>query len=51
VATFIPWIGFTDADVGAALVQTGWDAPAKIEMQALWRTTDGGADWSRVRFG
>lgn len=49
-ATFTPWIGFTDARVGAALVQTGWDASAKTESQALWRTTDGGAHWSTVRF-
>jgi hypothetical protein len=51
LATFVPWIGFTDADVGAALVQTGDDGSAKIERQALWRTTDRGASWSRVRFG
>lgn len=49
--TFWPWIGFTDAEVGAALVQTGYDASAKIEIQVLWRTTDGGAGWSAVRFG
>ena len=42
-ATFWPWIGFTDTRVGAALVQTGASA-----VQALWRTTDGGASWSRV---
>jgi photosystem II stability/assembly factor-like uncharacterized protein len=51
LARFVPWIGFTDADVGAALVQTGYDGSAKIELQALWRTTDRGASWSRVRFG
>jgi hypothetical protein len=45
----VPWVGFTDADVGAALVQTGYDASAKIEHQALGRTTDGGATWSTVR--
>jgi photosystem II stability/assembly factor-like uncharacterized protein len=45
---FVPWIGFTDARVGAALVQTGWNAAAKFERQALWRTADGGAHWSRV---
>ena len=49
-AMYTPWIGFTDAQVGTALVQTGWDASAKVEMQALWRTTDGGAHWSKVRF-
>jgi photosystem II stability/assembly factor-like uncharacterized protein len=48
-ATYVPWIGFTDADVGAALVQTGYDASAKIAHQSLWRTTDGGATWSTVR--
>jgi hypothetical protein len=51
LATFVPWIGFTDADVGAALVQTGYEGSAKIELQSLWRTTDRGASWSRVRFG
>jgi hypothetical protein len=51
VPPFIPWIGFTDATVGAALVQIGWDAAAKIETQALRQTADGGADWSKVRFG
>jgi photosystem II stability/assembly factor-like uncharacterized protein len=48
-APFVPWVGFTDANVGAALVQTGYDASAKIERQVLWRTTDGGATWSTVR--
>ncbi|MFL5961737.1 MAG: hypothetical protein ACJ757_02430 [Gaiellaceae bacterium] len=48
-ATFVPWIGFTDANVGLALVQTGFDASAKVEQQSLWRTTDGGAHWSTVR--
>jgi photosystem II stability/assembly factor-like uncharacterized protein len=42
--TFVPFVGFTDADVGAALVQTA------SEHQELWRTTDGGARWSRVQF-
>jgi hypothetical protein len=37
------WLGFTDARVGFALVQTG------PKRQALWRTTDGGADWSELR--
>jgi photosystem II stability/assembly factor-like uncharacterized protein len=41
----VAWIAFTDARVGAALVQT------TTEAQALWRTTDGGAHWSRVRLG
>jgi hypothetical protein len=49
-ATFAPWIGFTDAHVGAALVQTVGDPSEKIEIQVLWRTTDGGAHWSTVRF-
>lgn len=39
----VAWIGFTDARVGAALVQT------KPDLQVLWRTGDGGARWSRVR--
>jgi photosystem II stability/assembly factor-like uncharacterized protein len=42
---YIPWIGFTDARVGAAIVQT------TPEVQALWRTTDGGEHWSTVRLG
>ena len=50
-ATFVPWVGFTDAKVGAALVHVGYDTSAKVEIQALWRTTDGGANWSRVRLG
>jgi photosystem II stability/assembly factor-like uncharacterized protein len=37
------WIGFTSARVGTALVQTGDARP-----NALWRTTDGGAEWSTV---
>jgi photosystem II stability/assembly factor-like uncharacterized protein len=49
-ATFWAWIGFTDADVGAALVQTRYQASAKVELEELWRTRNGGADWSRVRF-
>ncbi len=47
----IVWLGFTDARVGAALAQTGYDASAKTEVTALWRTTDGGATWSKVRVG
>jgi hypothetical protein len=39
----VTWIGFTDARVGAALVQT------TPQARALWRTKDGGAHWSRVR--
>jgi hypothetical protein len=42
---YSPWIGFADAKVGAALVQTRSDGAL-----ALWRTTDGGASWSVVRF-
>jgi hypothetical protein len=49
-ATFVPWIGFTDARVGAALVQTRYDSSTKNEIQVLWRTNDGGAHWSEVRF-
>ena len=37
------FIGFTDARVGAAIVQT------PSQAMALWRTTDGGATWSTVR--
>jgi hypothetical protein len=40
---FAPFIGFTDARVGAALVQTN-----NTPRFALWRTTDGGATWSTV---
>lgn len=43
------WIGFTDAQVGAALVETG-SSPSPSNM-ALWRTTDGGAHWTVVNFG
>ena len=50
-ATSIVWVGFTDARVGAALVQTGYSESAKTEVTALWRTTDGGATWSNVRVG
>jgi hypothetical protein len=39
------WVGFTDARVGSALVQTD------LAKTALWRTTDGGARWSNVRIG
>ena len=46
--TDVLWVGFTDARVGAALVQTGYDQAAKTQIAALWRTTDGGATWSRV---
>lgn len=42
------WIGFTDAQVGAALVETGSSpSPATV---ALWRTSDGGAHWTPVGF-
>jgi hypothetical protein len=41
----IIWVGFTDARVGAALVQT------RTEATMLWRTQDGGATWSNVRIG
>jgi photosystem II stability/assembly factor-like uncharacterized protein len=36
------FVGFTDARVGAALVQTG-------ATSQLWRTTDGGASWSNIQ--
>jgi photosystem II stability/assembly factor-like uncharacterized protein len=45
---FVTSLGFVDHKVGYALVQTGWNAKAKIEEQVLWRTTDGGAHWDRV---
>ena len=44
------WAGFTDAETGAALVQTGYDTAARLQLQQLWRTTDGGASWSVVHF-
>jgi hypothetical protein len=44
-STYSPWIGFTDAEVGAALVQIG-----SASHWTLWRTTDGGSDWSKVKF-
>lgn len=44
------WAGFTDAETGAALVQTGYDTAARLQLQQLWRTTDGGANWSVVHF-
>jgi len=43
-ATFWSWVGFTDANVGAALVQTSDDTQ-------LWRTTNGGSRWATVEFG
>jgi photosystem II stability/assembly factor-like uncharacterized protein len=49
-AIFVSWIGFTDAHVGAALVQIGFNRSAMNEIQVLWRTTDSGAHWSAVRF-
>ena len=49
-ATSWAWAGFTDAETGAALVQTRYDAAARIELQQLWRTTDGGSSWNIVRF-
>jgi photosystem II stability/assembly factor-like uncharacterized protein len=49
-ASFWPWAGFTDEQVGAAIVQTQRNNQTKIEFQQLWRTTDGGANWSIVRF-
>lgn len=50
-ASFWAWVGFTDAHVGAALVQTHWDPAAHVQLQQLWRTTDGGATWHAVTFG
>lgn len=43
------WVGFTDATTGAALVQTRYDTAAHVELQQLWRTTNGGSSWSIVR--
>jgi photosystem II stability/assembly factor-like uncharacterized protein len=40
--TDVQWAGFTDARVGAAIVQT----PRGTQ---LWRTADAGASWSLVR--
>jgi photosystem II stability/assembly factor-like uncharacterized protein len=47
-ATSVAWLGFGGDRVGYALAQTGWNAKTKVENVALWRTTDGGASWSRV---
>ncbi|HEX3806317.1 MAG TPA: hypothetical protein VHV52_06010 [Gaiellaceae bacterium] len=44
-ASFVPFVGFTDANVGAALAQ------GANGREALWRTTDGGADWAVVPIG
>jgi photosystem II stability/assembly factor-like uncharacterized protein len=44
----VSWLGFADDRVGYALAQTGRNAQAKVTGVALWRTTDGGAHWSRV---
>jgi hypothetical protein len=41
--TDIQSLSFTSATVGLALVQAGGS-----QTNALWRTTDGGADWSQV---
>jgi photosystem II stability/assembly factor-like uncharacterized protein len=49
-ATSWAWVGFTDAETGAALVQTRYDAAAGIQLQQLWRTTDGGSSWRIVHF-
>jgi photosystem II stability/assembly factor-like uncharacterized protein len=38
----MPWVGFTDARVGAALVEV---SPTRT---VFWRTHDGGARWSEV---
>jgi hypothetical protein len=42
-ATYAAFIGFTDAKVGAAIVQLG------ATRTALWRTSDSGAHWHTVR--
>ncbi|HVV57939.1 MAG TPA: hypothetical protein VHC45_06210 [Gaiellaceae bacterium] len=48
-ATSVASLAFVDAKVGYALAQTGWNAQAKVQRVAVWRTTDGGASWARVR--
>lgn len=50
-ASFWAWIGFTDAQVGAALVQPPSPSSGQSPPLVLWRTTDGGADWTAVHFG
>lgn len=49
-AKFWVWIGFTDGQVGAAVVQTGSQSEGGALPSALWRTTDAGAHWSVVHF-
>jgi photosystem II stability/assembly factor-like uncharacterized protein len=49
-ATAWAWAGFTDAETGAAIVQTRYDTAGRVQLQQLWRTTDGGSSWSVVRF-
>jgi hypothetical protein len=44
--SYTPWIGFTDATTGAALVQAN-----PTQEFDLWRTSDGGAVWSPTVFG
>jgi hypothetical protein len=44
------WAGFTDAEIGAAVVQPRYGAAGGFQMQQLWRTTDGGSSWRNVRF-
>ena len=44
--TYTPWIGFTDATTGAALVESR----ASGEFD-LWRTSDAGGQWSETSFG
>jgi photosystem II stability/assembly factor-like uncharacterized protein len=40
---YVLFVGFSDARVGAAVVQI------RGETTALWRTADGGATWARVK--
>lgn len=49
-AMSVAFVGFTDSEVGAAIVQASYDQTTYISQFALWRTTDGGATWSSVSF-
>jgi photosystem II stability/assembly factor-like uncharacterized protein len=47
-ARAVIWLGFAGARVGYGLAQRGRSARANVDDVALWRTTDGGASWSRT---
>jgi hypothetical protein len=49
--TFCAWIGFTDAEVGAAVVETTSSFAGNVSAFELWRTSDAGATWTVVHFG